>query len=118
MKNITQVTENRIKKMVREGHKFGECFAILLDDMKARIHSCGLTVAEIKKYNYDTPYLENETQIEFFKWYGPLYRGLEYAFPELIGVVDCLNLHYLNIYDFNKLVKLVSELPDNGYCYF
>lgn len=42
-------------------------------------------------------------------------NGLAVRYPELIGAVFCGDLHYLNIYDFNKLVKTVSKLPGNGY---
>lgn len=119
MKNITQATENRIKKMVKNEHRYGECFEYLLNKMKEMEgFSTSFTITEIKEYFDGEEYLKNETQVEFFKWDAPLLRGLEYAFPNMISVVDCLNLHYVNVSDFNKLVKCVFELPENGYCDF
>ena len=112
MTTITATTEKRIQKMQKDNHKYAECLAYILREIKC-FYSCdGATVAQLKKLDLELP---NSTQINVYEMAEM--NGLSIIYPEYINAVFCADLHYLNIYDFNKLVKVVSELPDNGYCY-
>lgn len=112
MKNITQATEKRIKKMVERGHKFGEALQSLLDDMKSRMGWYGASIKEMKKYGYE---LENETQVNVSRYYQPLYNGLGCIFSDIFTATFCLDLHYVSIKDFNELVKRVDAMEYDGY---
>lgn len=112
MKNITQATEKRIKDMIKRGHKYGRCLQQLLDDMKGREGWLGGSISEMKKSGVE---LENNTQIHIWKSYAPLYFGLSHMFPDYLYTVDCCDLHYVSIYDFNALVKAVDGMEHNGW---
>ena len=45
----------------------------------------------------------------------PEMNGLSILYPDYIRAVFCLDLHHIDIYDFNGLVKTLSELPNSGY---
>lgn len=111
MTTITAITEKRIQKMQKDNHKYAKCLAYVLREIKCSNGCDGATVAQLKKLDLELP---NATQINVYDM--PEMDGLSIIYPEYINTVFCANLHYLNIYDFNKLVKVVSELPDNGYC--
>lgn len=112
MTPITAVTEKRIQQMQKDNHKFAECLAYILKEIKCSNGCDGATVAQLKKLRLELP---NTTQINVYEI--PEMNGLSIAYSEYINAVFCLDLHYLDIKDFNRLVKVVSELPDNGYCY-
>lgn len=110
MEYITQATENRIRKMVKEGHAYGDMLEYILHEIKGQMTYEEGTVTQLKKKGIR---LYNKTQVNVYE--DARMNGLAVKYPDLIGVVFCRDLHYLNIYDFNKLVKVVSELPWNGY---
>lgn len=112
MKYITQTTENRIKEMIKKEHKFGEALQQILDEMKCRESWYGATIKEMKESGCR---LSNATQINVPYYYQYLYNGLSVIFGNLFYVTFTSDLHYANIYDFNKLVKKVSEMEYNGY---
>lgn len=112
MTTITATTEKRIRQMQKDNHKYAECLAYILREIKCSCGCDGTTVAQLKKLDLELP---NTTQINVYEM--PEMNGLSIIYPEYINAVFCADLHYLNIYDFNKLVKVVNELPDNGYCY-
>lgn len=112
MKNITQATEKRIKKMVEREHKFGEALQSILDDMKSREGWYGWSIKTAKEHGYE---LENETQINVSYYYQNLYNGLSYIFNDLFYVTFTNDLHCASIYDFNELVKRVDSMEYNGY---
>lgn len=112
MTTITATTEKRIQKMQKDNHKYAKCLAYILREIKCSNGCDGATIAQLKKLGLELP---NATQVNVYEM--PEMNGLSIVYPEYINAVFCADLHYLNIYDFNKLVKVVSELPDNGYCY-
>jgi len=112
MTNITAVTEKRIQRMKKDNHKFAECLAYILTEIKCANGCDGATVTQLKKLELKLP---NATQINVCEM--PEMNGLSIKYPDYMNAVFCADLHYLNIYDFNKLVKALNELPDNGYCY-
>ena len=112
MKNITAITEKRIQQMKKDNHKFAECLAYILREIKCSCGCDGCTVTQLKKLELELP---NATQINVYEM--PEMNGLSIRYPEYINAVFCLDLHYLTIRDFNRLVKTLSELPNNGYCY-
>lgn len=112
MKSITQATENRIKAMVKSNHKFGEALQDLLDEMKSREGWYGASIKEMKKAGYE---LENTTQIKVSTYYEYLYNGLTCLFFDLFHATFTLGLHYATINDFNELVKVVSEMENDGW---
>lgn len=112
MTYITQITEKRIREMVKKGHKFGEALQQILDDMKAREGWLGASIKEMKSYGVE---LENETQISVSTYYQYLYNGLTYLFYDLFYATFTLGLHSATITDFNKFVKVVSEMENDGW---
>lgn len=112
MKNITQATERRIKKMVERGHKYGEALQFILDDMKGREGWCGWSIKTAKEHGYE---LENETQINVSRYSADLYLGLSIIFSNLFYATFTNDLHCASIYDFNELVKRVDEMENDGY---
>lgn len=112
MKFITQATEKRINEMVRNNHKFGDALQSLLDAMKAREGWLGSSIKEMASYGV---HLDNDTQIRASEYYTPLYNGMTCAYSEFFNASFTLGLNVANIYDFNKLVKIMSELPCNGW---
>ena len=112
MKSITQATENRIKAMVKRDHKFGEALQDLLDEMKSREGWYGASIKEMKEAGYE---LENTTQIKVSTYYEYLYNGLTCLFFDLFHATFTLGLHCATINDFSKLVKVVSEMENDGW---
>lgn len=98
--------------MRKEYHKYADCLSYILREIKGANGCDGATIAQLKKIGIKLP---NATQINVYEM--PEMNGLSIAYPEYLNAVFCADLHYLNIYDFNRLVKVVSELSDNGYCY-
>lgn len=114
MNNVTQVSENKIKEMVKNSHRYGECLLSLLDRMKGRIGWEGASVKEMKKYGY---VLDNDTQVKVSYCYMEEYNGLSVLFSEIFNATFTNDLHHATIKDFNKLVKMVSEMENDGYAY-
>lgn len=115
MKNITAITEKRIQQMKKDNNKFADCLAYILKEIKGANSCDGATVAQLKKLGLELP---NETQINVYEMPEmPEMNGLSILYSEYINATFCLDLHYLTIHDFNRLVKIVSELPNNGYCF-
>lgn len=112
MKTITQITEKRINNMVLKNHKFGNVFNDLLNQMKSNKGFYGTAIKEMKKYDC---FLENEIQINICKTDMRFFYGLSCIFPDLIITTNCLDLCFVTIKDFNKLVKLVDSLDNNGW---
>lgn len=112
MKFITQVTEKRINEMVQSHHRYGEALQSLLDNMKAREGWLGTSIKEMSYYGVR---LDNDTQIRVSEYYAPLYNGITCAYHKIFYASFTLGLNVANIYDFNKLVKIMSELPCNGW---
>ena len=110
MKTITAITEKRIQQMKKDDHRYAECLAYILKEIKCSCGCDGCTVAQLKKLGLELP---NQTQINVYEM--PEMNGLSILYPDYISAVFCLDLHYLNIYDFNGLVKILSELPNKGY---
>jgi len=104
MKNVTMTTEKLINEMIKNEAKYGNELQYLLNSMKSRLGYEGATIAEMKKYN---EYVSNESQIDIVV--TNVLRGINVNFNEYINVVDCLNLQYATIRDFNKLVKACYE---------
>lgn len=110
MKNITAMTEKRIQQMKKNDHRYAKVLEYILTEIKC-FNSCDdATVAQLKKLGLELP---NQTQINVYEM--PEMNGLSILYPDYISAVFCLDLHYLNIYDFNGLVKILSELPNKGY---
>lgn len=112
MTNITSITEKRINKMQKESHKYAKCLAYILREIKCSAGCDGITVNEIKQIGLTLP---NATQVKVYEMAE--INALSIAYPELIKAVFCADLHYVNIYDFNKLTRVVGDLECNGYCY-
>lgn len=112
MTTITAITEKRIQKMQNNNNKFAECLSYILREIKCSCGCDGATVAQLKKLGLELP---NATQINVIPILMPEMNGLSILYPEYINAVFCADLHYLNIYDFNRLVKILSELPNKGY---
>lgn len=104
MKNITMTTENKIKEMLKNNIKFASELNYLLDTMKGRIGCQGATISEMKKWN---EVVENENQINVIVTNVLMGMGVKYN--EYINVVDCLDLQYTTIKDFNKLVDTIYK---------
>ena len=110
MKNITAMTEKRIQQMKKNDHRYAKVLEYILTEIKC-FNSCDdATVAQLKKLGLELP---NQTQINVYEM--PEMNGLSILYLDYISAVFCLDLHYLNIYDFNGLVKILSELPNKGY---
>lgn len=109
-KTIAAITEKRIQQMKKDDHRYAEVLAYILTEIKCRECCDGATVAELKKLDLELP---NQTQINVYEM--PEMNGLSILYPDYISAVFCLDLHHLNIYDFNGLVKTLSELPNKGY---
>lgn len=101
MKYITITTEKLVNEMVKNNQKYGKELQYLLDAMKGRVGYYGGTIKEMKKHNET---LDNTTQINVIV--SNVLRGMGKQFEKYIYVVDCADLHYVSIYDFNKLVKI------------
>ena len=109
MEYITQATEDRIRKMVKEEHAYGDMLEYILRQIKEQTTYEEGTVTKLKKKGVR---LYNKTQVSVYE--DARMNGLAVRYPELIGAVFCRDLHYLNIYDFNKLVKIVTDLAGKG----
>lgn len=109
-KTITAITEKRIQQMKKEDHRYAKVLAYILTEIKCSESCDGMTVEQLKKIGLDLP---NQTQINV--WEMPEMNGLSILYPNYIRAVFCLDLHHIDIYDFNGLVKTLSELPNSGY---
>lgn len=105
MKNITSVSEKRIKEMIKQKYKYAEVARYILDAVKCSAGCYGLTIAELKKLDL---HINNEFQ--FYINYMPELVGLSILFPSLINVTLCGDLHYIKVFDFNKLIKDLAEM--------
>ena len=99
MKNITTTTEKRV---ISSDCKYAELLRYLLDTMKSQVGCYGATVSEMKKWNI---LLDNATQINVIG--SNELRGLCYKYNDYIRYVGTHDLSYVNIDDFNGLVKSV-----------
>lgn len=109
-KTIAAITEKRIQQMKKADHRYAKVLDYILTEIKCTASCDGATVAELKKLNLELP---NRTQINV--WEMPEMNGLSILYPNYIRAVFCLDLHHIDIYDFNGLVKTLSELPNSGY---
>ncbi len=113
MKYITQTTENRIMEMVKADHKYGVALLELLNEMKGREGCYGASVKQMKDWGIR---LDNATQISIPVFYlSNLYRGIGIVYSNLFHATYCADLHHADIYDFNELVKVMHNLPCNGW---
>jgi len=99
MKTITMATEKRV---ATADCKYADLLKYLLQEMKCRVGCYGASVKEMKNWNIE---LENETQINVVDSYE-LY-GLCYLYNDYIRYIGTHDLSYVNIDDFNGLVKAV-----------
>jgi len=104
MKIITTVTEKRVKNATC---KYAELLRYLLKTMKCNNSCDGATVKEMKQWNIP---LENATQMNVIE--SNELRGLCYTYNDYIRYVGTHDLSYVNIDDFNGLVKAV--ITGNG----
>ena len=105
MKNITMATENRIKKMAKENRLFAEELQHFLDAIKGKIGWHGATIQEMKRHGVE---LENK-YIQIRTVITNTVMGMGHVFNDHMNAVDTHDLEYVNIADFNKLVKAVEK---------
>jgi len=99
MKNITAITEKRV---INANCDYAELLKYLLDEMKSQVGCLGATISEMKKWNI---VLDNSKQMNVYKT-NEMY-GLCYTYNDYIRYVGTNDLSYVNIDDFNGLVKSV-----------
>lgn len=104
MNNITMVTENRIKKMLKQEATYSRALDYLLDKLKGWYGYSGATIEECKQWGI---MIDNCMQMCVIP--DSELRGLCYNFSDYILLTECLDLRYVDIFDFNGLVKVVYE---------
>ena len=104
MKNITMATEIRINNMVKQNIEQAKALLYILNQLKSRSGWLGATIAEMKKYGYT---IENDNQVKVYV--SDIMRGMAVNFEELFNAVDCCDLHYVTLRDFNKLTLAIQS---------
>lgn len=104
MNNITAITEKRV---MTADCKYSDLLKYLLNKMKSQIGWYSASISEMKKYNVQ---LDNAKQMNVYKS-NEMY-GLCYTYNDYIRYVGTNDLSYVNIDDFNGLVK--SVITGNG----
>ena len=104
MKYVTTATEKRVKNA---DCKYADILIYLLDEMKCRYACLGASIKEMKGYGIN---IDNATQMNVNETNDM--RGLCYIYNDYIRYVGTNDLSYVNIDDFNGLVKAV--IAGNG----
>ena len=105
MKRITQATENRIKAMKQSGNKYAEELDYILNNVIKGSAGCvGASIAEMKSWG-----IELDSAGQYRAIITNTTRGMSILYPDYIHTVDCLDLHYINLYDFNALVRAAAQ---------
>ena len=103
MTRVTQVTENRIKKLVKDNRPYGEQLEYILNTYKGTRGCYGATITEMKKWNIE---LDNDFQIRLT--ICNTIRGMGVKFSELMNTAETHDMSHVTIKDFNELVKMIN----------
>jgi hypothetical protein len=99
-KLITQVTVNKINKMVEKNMKYSKELKYFLNEMLSRKGCFGTTLKEMRKWNIP---MENQSQFNVYD--SNVFRGMGITFEKYMSATFCLDLHHVSIKDFNGLVE-------------
>lgn len=106
MKTITMISEKRIKELVKLNSNSGKVLAYLLNEIKHRDGWGGVTMKEMKEWGKKTE-LSNETQIDVCEF--PEFRSWDFRYNDIFTCVFSHGLHYVNVKDFNQLVRRIYQ---------
>lgn len=119
MNRITYTTEERINDMYERNHKYGAPLKELLTQIKGLGDSGYMVTLKQLKDRYGMEFENNDIQVRIDGCtrilFAADYRGMALKFSDFFSATFCCNLSYVNITDFNKFVKCLNNLPNDGW---
>ena len=113
MNYVTIITEKRINQMMNDnltlnGSDYGQILNRLLNGLK-KWSDWNDTISKAKESHIG---IVNELQVntrDMYERYRNTLSGWSINYSSMISSVECWDLHYVNIHDFNALVKTVYD---------